>query len=58
MPNPKLEQNTIRATYRIVTPMFCGGAEQQDARKSRYDHIKPHGVGAAVAYRGVPCDYT
>lgn len=29
MPNPKLEQNTIRATYRIVTPMFCGGAEQQ-----------------------------
>ena len=29
MPNPKLEQNLIRATYRIVTPMFCGGAEQQ-----------------------------
>lgn len=29
MPNPKLEQNTIRATYRIATPMFCGGAEQQ-----------------------------
>ena len=29
MPNPNLEQNTIRANYRIVTPMFCGGAEQQ-----------------------------
>ena len=29
MPNPNLEQNTIRATYRITTPMFCGGAEQQ-----------------------------
>lgn len=28
MPNPTLEQNTIRVTYRIVTPMFCGGAEQ------------------------------
>ena len=29
MPNPNFEQNTIRANYRIVTPMFCGGAEQQ-----------------------------
>lgn len=31
MPHPRLEQNTIRATYRIVTPMFCGGAKQQQA---------------------------
>ena len=32
MPNPKLEQNTIRATCRIVTPMFCG---RRDLSKNR-----------------------
>ena len=29
MTNPRVSQNTIHATYRMVTPMFCGGAEQQ-----------------------------
>ncbi len=27
--SPSPEHHTIRATYRIVTPMFCGGADQQ-----------------------------
>ena len=29
MTNLGAAQHTIQATYRIVTPMFCGGAEQQ-----------------------------
>ena len=29
MTTDRIEKNLIRATYRITTPMFCGGAEQQ-----------------------------
>jgi len=29
MTTDRIEKNLIRATYRITTPMFCGGAERQ-----------------------------